>query len=267
MTNDSSTNLEQPDSPQRRSHWLRHPIASLIVAAICVLLGWLGNWWFSSSVQPVYRVFPTEIVARRESPRLTVEWDLRRIENLCVSKVAMWNVGKTPLSQNMLPSSDPLRIEPSKEIRFLSVEQSNSSRPTLRVGTQLSYPGSVQVEIKDGDAIEKGEGVALRLLFTGDCSSDFVVKGRVIGASEGFKLQRESSNSIMANVFWGIAVLVVVNLFMRFARSVADRLVLISNLSSWAKHSAVLTMTLSVGLALALWLYQVLATTNPTWLP
>jgi hypothetical protein len=150
-------------------------------------------WWFYPSVDPTYRAFPADTVARKESPRLAVTWDGAPIDNLCVSRVALWNAGRQPITQDKLPTSDPLRIVPTQAVRILAVDIANSSRPTLTLDTQIVAGIYVQLSIHGGDAMEKGEGVAVRLLFTGDCKSDFQVAGRVIGSSRFRSVVREGS--------------------------------------------------------------------------
>ena len=161
----------------------------LIALALTTLIGFGLAWWFYPSIDPTYRAYPSDTVARRESPRLTVNWDGRPIDNLCVSRVALWNAGNQPITQDKLPTTDPVRIVPTRTIHILGVELANSSRPTLSLDTQIvasDKTDNVRFAIHGGDALEKGEGVAVRLLFTGDCTSDFQVVGRVIGSS-GFR--------------------------------------------------------------------------------
>lgn len=175
--------------------WERFLGRPFIVATLSLLgiaITFFAGWWFYPSVDPIYRAFPGDTVARKESPRLTVTWDGTPIDNLCVSRVALWNAGNQPITQDKLPASDPVRIVPTLTVRILGVELANSSRPTLSLDTQIvksSKADNVQLAIHGGDAMEKGEGVAVRLLFTGDCASDFRVAGRVIGSS-GFRPAR-----------------------------------------------------------------------------
>jgi hypothetical protein len=115
-----------------------------------------------------------------------MRWDNEPIDSLCVCRVAFWNDGKIPITQDRLPSSDPLRIVANKPVRILSIETVNTSRSTLsfnytmRTGTQ-----DVLLSIDGGDALERNDGVAVRLLFEGDCqTTKFQVAGRVIGSSQ-----------------------------------------------------------------------------------
>jgi hypothetical protein len=169
--------------------FIRRPETGVALGVLGIAVTILLAWWFYPSVDPTYRAFPADTVARKESPRLTVAWDGVPIENLCVGRVALWNAGTQPITQDKLPTSDPLRIVPTHAVRILGVEIANSSRPTLTLDTQIvksNEADHVQLSIHGGDAMEKGDGVAVRLLFTGDCKSDFRVEGRVIGSS-GFR--------------------------------------------------------------------------------
>ena len=225
--------------------FIGRPSIGFIVGLVGIVAT-IVTWWYYPTVDPQYRVFPADVVARRESPRLTVEWDGSPIDNLCVAKIALWNAGKEPITHDRLTDSDPLRIVPAKRLslhtteqlgatdsvtsptpggktyvhstemvietpRLLAVETANSSRPTLKLNTQIAKSDGgdiVNLAIHGGDAIEKGEGVALRILFTGDCSAKFQVAGRVIG-SGGFKPVMPKTYSILSAVLLAICGLLI----------------------------------------------------------
>jgi hypothetical protein len=146
-------------------------------------------WWLSlAKPEPRYRVSRVEVAARTETPRLGVTWDGQPIKNLCVCRIALWNHGNLPIRSTDLTSSDPLRIVPSRPVRILAVEPANVSRRTLQIERTLSADGSyVGLNIAGSDALERGDGAAFRLLFTGDCSAGLRVTGRVVGNSDGFQ--------------------------------------------------------------------------------
>jgi hypothetical protein len=189
MTN-GSTPQENP--LRKLERFLGRPLIVSLFGLVCMAIGVLATWYFTESIEPTYHAWPADTVARRESPRLTVAWDGTPIENLCVCRVALWNWGNKSITQDRFTTSDPLRIQPTKNIRILEVEMANSKRPTLTLDTQIvkSEGGdNVHLSIHGGDAFDKGEGVALRLLFTGDCKTDFIVTGRVTGTN-GFQTTR-----------------------------------------------------------------------------
>ena len=156
--------------------------------AIAGLSLYAGSWLSRSTIEPVYKVFPIDTVARSESPRLTVSWDGRPVSNLCMAKVAIFNGGEQPLGQEKLPPSDPARIMTSGAIEILSADVIHSSRSSLNVvPTILEGKRQVKFNILNGDALEKYDGVAFRILFTGDCAhTNFSVVGRVVGQPNGF---------------------------------------------------------------------------------
>jgi hypothetical protein len=129
-------------------------------------------------------------VARRESPRLAVTWDGKPVDNLCVCRIGLWNEGNGPITQDRLPKSDPLRIVAPKHTHILASEIANISRQNLpieaRPTTTTQGQDAVDVQITGGDALEKLDGVAVRVFFTGDCTATFRPQGRVIGAPAGF---------------------------------------------------------------------------------
>lgn len=208
-----------PDEPQEQKplpiweRFLGRPSIGFLFG-LGGIVATLLTWYFYPKVDPTYRVWPVETVAKRESPRLTVEWDGKPIENLCICRIALWNNGKEPITQDKLPNSDPLRIV-SNDVHILAIETANSSRQTLTFDTKIAeHADSVHIAIDGGDAMEKGDGAVFRILFTGNCKSAFTVAGRVIG-SAGFQLVRAGTSylqSVLA-LFWGIARIFLCGIF------------------------------------------------------
>ncbi len=184
-----------------------HPILVFGLTLLGITIS-IATWWFTrATVDPVFQAYPVDTVARKESPRLSVLWDGRQVSNLCVTKVALWNEGAVALSQDRFPASDPLRISTPSNIEILAVELANSSRKTLRMSPLIaSDKREVTITIDGGDALERGDGIAFRLLFTGDCqSTSFLLLGRVVGSKYGFR--RSHKNAIYSE-FWSVILLI-----------------------------------------------------------
>lgn len=177
----------QPDTNPLTRLWNRipsHPgitLLSVALAVVSVVVGWKSL----ASVEPTYYVSSVETIARKASPHLSMRWDNEPIESLCVCRVAFWNEGNVPITQDRLPSSDPLRIVASSSVKILSTEAVNASRATLGMNYKLSDDRSqVMLSLRGGDALEHLDGTSVRLLFTGACrSTEFSVRGRVIGST------------------------------------------------------------------------------------
>lgn len=166
---------------------IQHPFFPVILAVGTMIGGYSLGY---SSVAPVYKGFPSSVVAKRESPRLSVSWDGTPIESLCIGRVAFWNEGNAPIRMSDLPTSDPLRIVASKPVRILSIEPTNASRNSLRIDPIISTDASgiAYLKVLEGEAMEEDDGVAYKILFTGSCADVvFSVSGRVIGAGRGVR--------------------------------------------------------------------------------
>jgi len=170
--------------------------------AVTLAIWWLGR----STIDPVYRTYPVEVLAKKESSRLTVLWDQMPIETLCTTKIALLNLGSEPIGSARFTTTDPIRVFTSSNVRLLAVELAHVARPTLRVqATIANDKRGFDFSLLGGDAFENGEGIAFRLLFTGDCSgASFVVRGRVIGTVDGFRPRAriEESLSVAAMSFF-----------------------------------------------------------------
>ncbi|MGA2435435.1 MAG: hypothetical protein ABSG25_09130, partial [Bryobacteraceae bacterium] len=185
-----------------------------------LVAGGIFYWLSLKSVEPVYRVPSVEVVARKESPRLTMSWDGQPIEKLCVSRVEFWNKGKLPIRHDDLPSSDPLRIVATKPVRILSAETTNVSRNKLSFSLHVE-PTAVFIGINGDDALDRMDGGAIRVLFTGDCQTDFEVRGRVVGSS-GF-VRGNSNPSGWGNTLVGLSFITILIFALKIMEWLSDR--------------------------------------------
>jgi hypothetical protein len=109
--------------------------------------------------------------------------------------------GRAPLIQQLLPTADPLGIDSNSPIHIFSADVVNSSRPTLHVNTEVKNTGTsgeVLLSIAGNDALEKYDGVGVRVLFTGPCeTAKLAINGRVIGS--GIRKRAPSAAEISKN--------------------------------------------------------------------
>ena len=178
------------------------------------------TWWLTlAKVEPVYMTSPIEVVARKESPRLAISWDGKEIGNLCVTKIALLNTGSVPLRNDLFTESDPIRITTESRIEILDVELAHTSRPNLSASPAIQpNRREFRFSIDGGDAFEKNDGVAFRILSTGACAGlSFKAKGRVIGTTNGFKPLESFGNIPIKNTptskyeVLGIAILTLLS--------------------------------------------------------
>jgi hypothetical protein len=162
-----------------------------------------ATWWLTrQSVDLVYIPYPVDTVAKKEFNNLTVAWDGNPVPSLCVARIAIVNRGNTPLGQSHFPPVDPVRIMSNQKVEILSVDVVNASRPNLRMsGTISSNKDSILLSIKDGDALEAGDGATFRIVFSEECSkASFEVAGRVIGLPTGVRMERPYDSKAKSSV-------------------------------------------------------------------
>ena len=195
-----------------------------------------------------------------------MKWDNEPIDTLCVARVAFWNQGKSSLSQDKLPSTDPLRISSSSPIKILSVETVNISRTSLPISYKIKpenkarakFDDSIVFSIEGNDALEKDDGFAAKLLFTGDCSkSHLSVQGRVksVGQIKQHEIAITFTTYAIALIFFIILSILYVKMFMHKLQAYNRSL-----------EAAIIGPSLAWVIPLIFWI-RILLHALPSWLP
>jgi hypothetical protein len=172
---------------------LRGPILALTVALVGIGVTILIGYVFSvGNVDPCYSVSGVETIAAvlESETRLHLLWDGKDIPNVAVVRIALWNAGKQYIdAKNTVPSS-PICIVPPEGVTLLSEAIVNLSRKDLALSlTRVrSETGEevLQVDLLGDEALERGDGAVVQVLYSGPSDGEWRVAGRIKGDVSGF---------------------------------------------------------------------------------
>ena len=105
---------------------------------------------------------------KRKLEKLSVTYNGRQIDNLCVSRFTIWNSGNTTLNNNDMVVSKELTITADDESTLLDVELIACSEETNKFSVQLIDEHTAKVLF---DYADKREGVVIQILHTGNGDS------------------------------------------------------------------------------------------------
>jgi hypothetical protein len=166
-----------------------HPVMGLVVA---IAVGF-GTYFLSKSTkEPVFAVSPAELVAQTVNGEgnLKVLWQDKEIPNAASVKIAFWNQGSQYIDRNDISTTEPLRFQSAEKVKILSVSQLASSRSAVKFSWQKQIDGqggeSAVLSIEGDEALERFDGAAFHILFSGPLTSTWIVVGRIKGVPEGF---------------------------------------------------------------------------------
>lgn len=146
---------------------LRNPLTNLVIGIVTTVFFF---WLTTRGVEPVY--LATEAVQASDTDTAFELFKSTPQTEKYTSRVAFWNHGKLPLTQNLLTAADPLRISASTPVRIVRIRTIHSSRPTLRFGFDTRRPPDqpgrdIYMEIMDGDALDELDGGVFEIDFIG----------------------------------------------------------------------------------------------------
>ncbi len=195
-------------------NFIKHPVVGLM---ICGLIAFIFYQLGSPKVKLRYYVSlikPMDIFWNPiDNPEISILWKGKEIDFLISRKIVLWNAGTKYLEKSNILPADPIRIVPTKNIKILSAQVIQTSRPELKFITTIKKEKKndiqyIKLDWEGDEVLEKHDGVFLKLLYTGKVNCDFHVLGRIKGCPRGFK---ETSIDIFTAVspWWKYGALIL----------------------------------------------------------
>ena len=105
----------------------------------------------------------------------------KRVKNLTLSKIALWNKGRDSINANDIAPTDPLKIGINPQYQLLAAEIICSQ---TKANNFSITPNLENNEVKiDFDYFDTNEGVVIQVYHTGKQSEDVSLKGTVKGVT------------------------------------------------------------------------------------
>lgn len=177
---------------------------SMLLAVIGVLIGFIFYFRAKRVRLPTYAIRNFNIVKDKVERINEVEvcYQKDKIENLSISRIAIWNAGRETINPENMAPADLLRITSGDGVRILDVRilyEKNKAN-----NFSLDIPSQNEVLIKF-DYFDLYEGIILQIYHTGKTEDDIKVHGSVKGAGSIQKIRdpfvvRLSSPTNLENV-------------------------------------------------------------------
>ncbi len=196
-------------------NFLKHPITSLVIGIIGVLLAVLFYFLSLKEIKPRYAVSEPELIAEQtlDTPKLKLLWDDIEIKDISSAKIAIWNSGWQYLDDSSISNTDPIRVLIPEGVTVLSSSFIQTSRDKLRFKTSIKTSAKneqyILIEIDGDEALEHNDGGVLKILFTGKSTKSFVIDGRIKGSKEGFVKTAWSQTSIWETIISIINAIII----------------------------------------------------------
>ena len=111
----------------------------------------------------------------------------KEISNLYSVNIVIWNDGRDYLDKSHFSSSEPIRLTYSNDTHVLFHKFSHTSRKNLKLQSiEIPEDNSIKINISDDEALEKGDGGILNILYSGSANPKFLITGRIKGVPGGF---------------------------------------------------------------------------------
>lgn len=162
--------------------WLN--LAFLILALLSILVSIALYIMSKKEKSPWYTIRTFQLVEDKISKIEAIEifYRSQKVDNLSLSKVALWNRGKGPINSEDVAPKDPIRIEIRPECKLLAAEilykKKEANNFTITPDLQK---GEVKINF---DYFHKNEGLVIQIYHTGKSNHDIVLRGTIKGVSK-----------------------------------------------------------------------------------
>ena len=102
------------------------------------------------------------------------------IENLSISKIAIWNNGAMTILNTDIPQTHPLEIVGNENVRLLDVKLLAANNEANQFSATMASGG--QSVFLNFDYLDKAQGAVVQIIHTGTSSDDLKLTGAVKGA-------------------------------------------------------------------------------------
>lgn len=182
----------------------KNPWLNILFIILTLISIFLSIWFYIKSKKtrkPMYciRTFilVRDMIGKIDSVNILYQGE--KIENLSISKIAIWNGGKETISQSDIAKNDRFRIEivdTASILEFKLLFENNSAN-----GFKLTKVNNNCINV-EFDYIDYNEGVIIQLYHTANSSYDLILKGSFKGSKE--ILRNDISKKIFPQVFYDV---------------------------------------------------------------
>jgi len=155
---------------------------------IAIVVGFsVSLYFYTKSVKtkmPIYAIRTINLIRDniRKISVVEILYSKNKINNLSITKIALWNGGKETINSDDVAPTVPVRVEIDKEYDILDAE----------ILFQKNTANNFQIDIADDkksitlsfDYFDYQEGVVLQMFHTGNDSNDIKISGKVKSVSK-----------------------------------------------------------------------------------
>jgi hypothetical protein len=175
--------------------WLN--VASIALGLIGIILAIVFYFKSKKSKKPIYRIRNINLMKGNISKIKSVDilYQGNKIDNLSISKIVIWNVGKETINSTDIAKKDKFRIEIDREFKILEYELIFQKKTANDF--KITKINDNVLEI-DFDYFDYEEGIIVEIYHTATIKEALYVKGSLKGAK---KIIRNESGKEIFTLF------------------------------------------------------------------
>lgn len=148
--------------------------------------------------KPIYMLRTVNLIREniQKIDRINILYDGKTVNNLSITKIALWNGGKSTIDNKDVAKKDPLRLAIKNDCNFLDAEiiyQKNASN-----GFDISISDDQKYIHIAFDYFDFEEGIVLQIFHTGHKSSDISLMGQIKSVKQ---IQRGYNSQFIIPIF------------------------------------------------------------------
>lgn len=164
---------------------LKHPVSAIVLS---FLIAWVFYILSIKDKEPLYYISNPKVIAEKIDKEITILWKQDTVQNLKSINLSIWNNGREVIDYNDFTVTSPLTLFNNGQVNILKIESLSRSRKNIHFKPTIKND-SIGFVLSNQEALERGDGESVSVIYTSIKDGEWNLTGRVKGAKNGFGVQ------------------------------------------------------------------------------
>ena len=190
-------------------NFFKHPVTAIVIGIIIAFIFYIIS---IRDKDPLYNISESELIAENlNDSDIAIIWKDIPINNIYKIKLTIWNNGNDLIDYTDFVENKPLTLYNQGNVKILKVTSIKSSRPNIKFDSKI-VNDSIIFSLSNSEALEKGDGEIISILYSKKDEKSWYLSGRIKGAKNGIGINVVSNPNKKENstIYFTIILIILI---------------------------------------------------------